>query len=63
VFDNPNTRRLDMSDPTHPGMVLWRLRNTETGEEAEYEACDLQCAQLLAAEDHGGEPEDWSWRE
>lgn len=52
-----------MSDPTHPGMVLWRLRNTETGEEAEYEACDLQCAQLLAAEDHGGEPEDWSWRE
>jgi len=46
-------------DAISPGMVVWKLRNTETGVELQYEANDLQCAQMLAAEDGGGEPEDW----
>lgn len=48
-----------MTEINTQGMVDWRLENTETGEIATYEAMDLQCAQMLAAEDHGGEPRDW----
>ena len=35
------------------------LENATTGQVVRYEALDLACAQMLAAEDHGGEPEDW----
>ena len=41
------------------GMTEITVVNSETGETATYEVADIQCAQLLAAEDHGGEPEDW----
>ena len=44
---------------TH-GMTTWNLKNEETGEIVTYVALDLRCAQMLAAEDHGGEPEDWT---
>lgn len=54
---------------THPGMVDFELENFDTQKIVSYECNDLQCAQMLAAEDHGGEPEDWlhvgseEWRE
>lgn len=48
-----------MTDPTHVGMAIFRVRHIETGEEADYECLDEGCARLLAAGDHGGEPEDW----
>lgn len=41
------------------GMTTIELANRETGETATYPVTDLHCARMLAAEDHGGEPEDW----
>lgn len=48
-----------MDESTHDGMTMFCLRHTESGETAEYECCDLACAQMLAADDHGGEPNEW----
>lgn len=50
-----------MTEPTHEGMTIFRVRHIETGEEVEYECLDEGCARLLAAGDHGGDPEDWEW--
>lgn len=41
------------------GMMTWELTNSETGEVVSYDALDLQCAKMLAAEDHGGDEDDW----
>jgi hypothetical protein len=42
------------------GATKFALTNSETGERCEYTANDLWTAQMLAAEDHGGEPGDWT---
>ncbi len=47
---------------TKPGMIIW-VAEDEDGNEYEYEANDAQCVAMLAAEDHGGEPEDYTVRE
>ena len=44
---------------TNQGMVDVELENMDTGEVVTYEVADIQCARMLAAEDHGGDPEDW----
>ena len=41
------------------GMTEITLTNVETREQATYTVADIQAAQMLAAEDHGGEPEEW----
>lgn len=41
------------------GMTEITLVNGQTSETATYTVADIQCARMLAAEDHGGEPEDW----
>lgn len=41
------------------GMTEFVLTNVESGEIAKYVANDILCAKMLAADDHGGEPEDW----
>jgi hypothetical protein len=43
-------------------MVDWTLENIQTGDTATYEANDLACARMLAAEDHGGDEDDWQPR-
>ena len=44
------------------GMTKW-IASSEDGDEYEYVANDAQCVAMLAAEDHGGEPEDYDVRE
>lgn len=41
------------------GMTKIELTNVDTAQTVEYDCADIQCAQMLAAEDHGGEPSDW----
>jgi hypothetical protein len=41
------------------GMTEVTLTNIDTHATATYAVADVQCARMLAAEDHGGEPEDW----
>jgi hypothetical protein len=41
------------------GMTEVTLTNIDTHATATYSVADVQCARMLAAEDHGGEPEDW----
>ena len=48
-----------MDNPTQDGMMIFRVRNIETGDECEYECCDEGCARMLAAGDLGGDPENW----
>lgn len=48
-----------MTDATKPGMVVFQVRSIESREVYEYECLDSGCARLLAAGDHGGDPEDY----
>ena len=45
------------------GMTEITLVNRETQQEVSYTVTDIAAAKMLAAEDHGGEPEDWMARE
>lgn len=48
-----------MNEPTYDGMTIVHIRHVATGAEYEYECLDEGCARLLAAGDHGGDPEDY----
>jgi hypothetical protein len=50
----------DDSEDVLVGATKFALTNSETGEQCEHTANDLWTAQMLAAEDHGGEPGDWT---
>lgn len=52
-----------MTNISPHGMTDFNLTNRETGEFVMYRALDPECAKMLAAEDHGGEPEDWRTQE
>jgi hypothetical protein len=50
-----------MTDPTNEGMTFFSVRRIDSEEtpEHEYECLDEGCARLLAAGEHGGDPEDY----
>lgn len=41
------------------GMTEVTLTHADTREQATYTVADIQCAKMLAAEDHGGDSTDW----
>jgi hypothetical protein len=60
IADEPEDEDEDDSEDVLVGATKFALTNSETGEQCEYTANDLWTAQMLAAEDHGGEPGDWT---
>ena len=48
-----------MSEAINEGMVIFRARHIESGEEKEFECLDEMCARLLAVGDGDGDVDDW----
>lgn len=49
------------ADPRGPGIVAFTLAHEQSGDVVIYAANNLACAQVFAAQDHGGDPDDWYW--